>query len=63
MGVVPTSFCISCYCLLVLVVYNNHINRTDVGVKQMINKFHTVNAAKWVECDSDEYNDRVCQLF
>lgn len=29
----------------------------------MINKFHTVNAAKRVECDSDEYNDRVCQLF
>lgn len=28
----------------------------------MINKFYTVNAAKWVDCDSDEYNDRVRQL-
>lgn len=32
------------------------INRPDIGVKQMINKFHTVNVAKWVECDSDEHN-------
>ena len=29
----------------------------------MINKFHTVNVAKWVECDSDEHNDRVRQRF
>lgn len=29
----------------------------------MINKFHTVNAAKRVECDSDEYNDHVRQRF
>lgn len=29
----------------------------------MINKFHAVNAAKWVECDGNEYNDRVRQRF
>lgn len=28
----------------------------------MINKFHAVDVAKWVECDSDEHNDRVRQL-